>query len=207
MPICAPESSTPALLAVVLASPLLRGEYDSAALSDAATTLALAQAGAVASEPTANIWLVTSGVHLVGSERRVARPKHAGVWGLARVARVEMPSASIDSIDVVPPVHHGLRALVGIMDSAQASCEIASRGSTQFEVRLRRGATVRASAVHPMVTAGAEIVITGGLGGLGLNTTPWLLSHGARTVVLTSRSGQVARDGQGLGVLPRFIHF
>ena len=32
-------------------------------------------------------------------------------------------------------------------------------------------------------------VITGGLGGFGLQLTQWLIDRGARTVILTSRSG------------------
>ena len=32
-------------------------------------------------------------------------------------------------------------------------------------------------------------VITGGLGGFGLELTQWLIDRGARTLILTSRSG------------------
>ena len=110
-----------------------------------------------------------------------------------------MPNANVDSIDVVPNVMGLARALVGTFDSAQSSVELASRGVTQYEIRLRRGATVDAAAVKPKAVAGSEVVITGGLGGLGLHITPWLLAHKAKNVVLTSRSGQVTRDGQGLG--------
>ena len=41
-------------------------------------------------------------------------------------------------------------------------------------------------------------LITGGLGGLGLRAAVLLVRHGAPRVVLASRSGRVARDGQGL---------
>ena len=42
--------------------------------------------------------------------------------------------------------------------------------------------------------------ITGGLGGLGLRAAALLVAGGVFDVVLASRSGQVAREGQGLEV-------
>ena len=41
-------------------------------------------------------------------------------------------------------------------------------------------------------------MITGGLGGLGLRAAALLVEGGAVHVLLTSRGGRVARDGQGL---------
>ena len=42
------------------------------------------------------------------------------------------------------------------------------------------------------------ILITGGLGGLGLVTAEALVEAGARKLVLVSRSGKIKRDDQGL---------
>ena len=151
--------------------------------------------------------LLTRGAHGpapagMGGTAGRAGASNGGVWGLARVTRVEMPSANVDSIDVLPSPQHSLRAFIGAMEATptlRGSCELASRGTRQFEVRLRRGATVKAKQIKPKGVSGSEVVITGGLGGLGLHTTPWLLARSAQCVILTSRSGQVARDGQGLG--------
>ena len=41
-------------------------------------------------------------------------------------------------------------------------------------------------------------MVTGGLGGLGLQGAALLAKMGATRLVLASRSGRVARDGQGL---------
>ena len=40
--------------------------------------------------------------------------------------------------------------------------------------------------------------MTGGLGGLGLRAAALLAERGAPSIVLASRSGRIARDGQGL---------
>ena len=42
------------------------------------------------------------------------------------------------------------------------------------------------------------VLITGGLGGLGIVTAEALVDMGARCIVLASRSGKVKYDGQGL---------
>ena len=166
---------------------------------------ALMQAFKLVSSMETRLVLLTRGAHgpqLCGGSVGRAGASNGGVWGLACVTRVEMPNANVDSADVLPPATIGtigLRALVGVLDSAQISTELASRGSMQLEVRLRKGAIVKPASIYPKAVAGAEVVITGGLGSLGLHITPWLLAHSASTVILTSRSGQVARDGQGLG--------
>ena len=166
---------------------------------------ALMQALKLVSSMQTRLVLLTRGAHgpqLCGGSVGRAGASNGGVWGLACVTRVEMPNANVDSADVLPPATIGtigLRALVGVLDSAQISTELASRGSMQLEVRLRKGAIVKPASIYPKAVAGAEVVITGGLGSLGLHITPWLLAHSASTVILTSRSGQVARDGQGLG--------
>jgi hypothetical protein len=46
--------------------------------------------------------------------------------------------------------------------------------------------------------ASSDVVITGGLGGLGLSISAWLRDSGGSRLILTSRSGRVARGGQGL---------
>lgn len=54
-------------------------------------------------------------------------------------------------------------------------------------------------AIHPpLLQAAGVYVITGGLGGLGLLTAQCLVCAGARKIVLLSRSGTVAYQGQGL---------
>ena len=67
------------------------------------------------------------------------------------------------------------------------------------EARLRRERAVKEPSRHA-VSVGS-CVITGGLGGLGLRAAAMLSSNGAAWLLLTSRSGRVAREGQGLEAL------
>ena len=44
----------------------------------------------------------------------------------------------------------------------------------------------------------SPVLVTGGLGGLGLHFAGWLLARGCGPIVLVSRRGTVARDSQQL---------
>ena len=55
-----------------------------------------------------------------------------------------------------------------------------------------------ATSTQEQALACGVYAITGGLGGLGLRGAELVLERGASSVVLASRSGRVARGGQGL---------
>ena len=82
---------------------------------------------------------------------------------------------------------------------AEAEAEVAWVGRTPHATRLRRA---EAAGAQRRPIAGAEgpttWLVTGGLGGLGLRAASLLAERPATRLVLTSRSGRVARDGQGL---------
>ena len=78
--------------------------------------------------------------------------------------------------------------------SVGGETELAMRGVDRRVSRLRAGELLRR---NPAAVRGTY-VITGGLGGLGLRAAELVLDRGASSVVLASRSGRVARGGQGL---------
>ena len=115
---------------------------------------------------------------------------YGGVWGFARVLRLEHAGLRVQSVDI----SRGVSTACGLHGSA-TEAEVAWRGAACFGARLRCTSTpsTRAAAVSTGAYA-----ITGGLGGLGLRAAALLMERGASRVVLASRSGRVVRDGQGL---------
>ena len=94
-------------------------------------------------------------------------------------------------------------------DGASAARQMRPSDFTVQEVFVTRATGVcmpalrRTDAVAPQgygtrVLPKGDVFITGGLGGLGLTLSSWLLGAGCSHLVLTSRSGRIARDGQGL---------
>ncbi|MEZ5410407.1 MAG: SDR family NAD(P)-dependent oxidoreductase [Acidimicrobiales bacterium] len=59
-------------------------------------------------------------------------------------------------------------------------------------------AVARARRAAPVLDPNGIYLITGGYGGVGLMAAQWMASRGARTIVVTGRSGRVPEQSQGL---------
>merc|ERR1711995_66113 len=126
---------------------------------------------------------------------------HGGEWGFARVVRLEQPAMLAVSVDADSSPHGSEPAAARTVRliGAEAEPQLVWAGRRSGAARLRRGAARRpVGSVPPLLHCGAAFCVTGGLGGLGLRAAALLRERGASHVVLSSRSGEVAREGQGL---------
>ena len=92
-------------------------------------------------------------------------------------------------------------ALCSCATGGEAETEVAlCSGGAQCVSRLRRGLKSPSLQARAAIRAGGDgtWVVSGGLGGLGLCGASVLAQLEASRIVLTSRSGRVARDGQRL---------
>jgi hypothetical protein len=139
--------------------------------------LAIAQGqAAVAGAPSA--CLLTSGAVLSHGEI------HAGTWGLARTARVEV-SVPLRSLDA--PVPFALTRVACLTEP-----EAVEHSGASLMPRLARAPLITEPIA--LLVRGSHLV-TGGTGGLGLLTARWLAQHdGTDALLLASRSGSLARD-------------
>ncbi|NGO72888.1 type I polyketide synthase, partial [Streptomyces boncukensis] len=154
-----------------------------------ADTLAAVQA---LGEVPAPLWVLTRGAVAVGRSDRLEHPDQATVWGLGRVAALELPQRWGGLIDL--PTHLDTRAgtrLANILADGSED-QVAIRGAGVYGRRLARAlpAAVTGTGWQPTGT----VLITGGTGALGTHTARWLAGRGAPHLVLTSRSG-TAPDG------------
>ena len=151
----------------------------------------------------------TQSAHPLRLAPAAAAAAHGGSWGLARVVRLEHSEIRIRSADVACGPGWG-GVLQGLAIAVQGSAGVAGSVSEEMEAawlsvaerrvaRLRRDSypKERARGVVTSVTNGVY-AITGGLGGLGLQTAKVLVARRNVSVILASRSGRVVRDGQGL---------
>ena len=119
---------------------------------------------------------------------------HGGVWGMARVLRLEHASLRTQSTDISHCASFG--GMVTAAARAQEA-EVAWGARVCCVARLRASSISTLSKGDELLLSGVY-TITGGLGGLGLRAGSLLVERGAARVVLASRSTRVARDGQGL---------
>ncbi|WP_257460229.1 type I polyketide synthase [Archangium lipolyticum] len=172
----APSSSEPSLAEVESAQQL--GVHSAVRLMQA-----LVRGG---SANGARLWLCTRGSQPVGGVA-CASPLHAPMWGLGRVIALEHPAAWGGLVDLDPSAPAGeVEALWRELSGSDGEDQVAFRGGARYIARLVSAPP--APALAPVtLRADATYLITGGLGGLGLHVARWMVSKGARHLVLLGR--------------------
>ena len=137
-----------------------------------------------------------------GSAAVLGGAAHGGACGFGRVLRLERAAQPMVNVDVSGgTLHDALQQLRPMLTSVVVAPSMQAREG-EWVVRSRAWCVPRlrqheaVGREKPVQLRGA-LVITGGLGGLGLRAAK-ALSGGTHAIVLASRSGKVARDGQGL---------
>ncbi|MGF1430820.1 type I polyketide synthase [Kitasatospora sp. LaBMicrA B282] len=159
-----------------------------------AETLALLAGGL-----EAPLWCVTRGAVSVGRADGVSAPGQGLVWGLGRVAGLELPRVWGGLVDLpVGGVDERVVARLVSVLVGGVEDQVAVRGSGVFGRRL-----VRASWGAGEWVPSGTVLVTGGTGALGVAVARWLAGAGAERVVVTSRRGLGApgvAELAGLGV-------
>ncbi|WP_280343043.1 type I polyketide synthase [Nocardia abscessus] len=152
-----------------------------------ASALHLVQAAALAGEPT--VWLLTRHGQRVDSADRVT-PEHSALWGFARSAQLEHREIGcrLLDLDYLTDIHAVVDALV----TPAAPGQLALRQGRRRVPRLVPMDTVPGG--FPAGSGvGQTVLITGGLGGVGLRLARWFVERGWPDLVLAARSAPDAR--------------
>jgi hypothetical protein len=128
---------------------------------------------------------------------------HGCCWGLARIIRLEhasvrMLAADLSHLVATQSAPDALATEASLALKVAAESELSWNGSDRFAARLRGGTRLTSVSSKANAQGPWAAFVSGGLGGLGLHAAGVLLDVGAARLVLSSRSGHIARDGQGL---------
>ena len=138
----------------------------------------------------APVWAVTRGAVSVGTGDDVVFPWQAGVWGLGRVAGLELPARWGGLIDLPPEVDTRVaRRLPALLAKGTDEDQVAVRS---FGVFGRRVVPAPAAAGVTAWEPSGTVLITGGTGALGAHVARDLAARGARRLLLLSRRGPAA---------------
>jgi epothilone polyketide synthase D len=112
-------------------------------------------------------------------------PAQSAVRGFARTLELEKPEVSVRRVDLDPAsdAQACAEALVRELGAGEDT-EVALRGAARKVPRLKR---VDLPCEPASLKPDSVYLITGGLGALGLVTAKWMVSRGARNLVLCSR--------------------
>ncbi|HEX7843179.1 MAG TPA: SDR family NAD(P)-dependent oxidoreductase [Kofleriaceae bacterium] len=144
----------------------------------------------------ARVWLVTAGVQPIAETRGVVP---ATLWGLGRTVAQEHPELFGGLVDLAPDASPEAmaRQLHRELTGSDGEDQIALREDTRYVARLRRTALPagrhRAGPGGFTCRADSAYLVTGGAGALGLLVARSLVEHGARRIILMSRTALPSR--------------
>jgi myxalamid-type polyketide synthase MxaE and MxaD len=143
---------------------------------------------------------VTQGGRSLGEAKseRIS-PSQATLWGLGQVISMEFPELRTVRIDLDPsekPAQADIENILREIALDQGEDQVAYRSKQRSVARLTRNSSIKMQPerLKSLIRGDACYLVTGGLGGLGLNVMKWLLGHGAKDVVLVGRkapSGEI----------------
>ncbi|WP_413098313.1 SDR family NAD(P)-dependent oxidoreductase [Streptomyces sp. Inha503] len=144
----------------------------------------------------APLWCVTRGAVATGLTDRVDDPEQALLWGLGRVAAIELPDRWGGLVDLPANADaKALRRFAAAVSGTSGENQLAIRQAGLFGCRLVR--VVPADGA-PRWTPSGTVLLTGATGGLGPHVARWLAANGAEHLLLTSRQGMSARGAAEL---------
>ncbi len=133
------------------------------------------------------LWLVTRGAQSAGAESSKVTPAQSVLWGMGRVIAAEHPEAfgRLIDLDTGATTNDAELLCREILRPAGGEDQIVYRAGQRHVARLVRSTIAKDEPV--LFKESATYLITGGLGGLGLECAGWMIDHGARHIALASR--------------------
>lgn len=145
------------------------------------------------------LWIGTQGVHAPAGATPPAMAPAAvaqgALWGLGRTIAAELPRfwGGVVDLDAVADAATCGRDLAAELLGHHTDDQIAYQSAARHVGRLRQRREL-ASAPPAKIKADATYLITGGLGGLGLEVARWLAASGAKHIALVQRTELPARS-------------
>lgn len=157
---------------------------------------------AAAREPAGNmlrLYFVTKGA-MAQQDGQATAFAQAPLWGLAQSLAVEYPTrwGGIVDLDAASPAPDDARQLFEWLQQTDGEDRLALRAGRRYAARLQRDDSAKPAIGQIHFDANATYLITGGLGGLGLEVARWLASLGAGNLALVSRGEPGAETAKTL---------
>ena len=150
--------------------------------------LHLVQALAQRAQPLpGGLWIATQGAQPAVTPPTAAGLRQSPLWGVGRVVALEQPQLWGGLVDLDASDEQAAQQLLAEIESGDGEDQVAWRGGERMVARLQRVA--RPAAQTFRLRGDRSYLITGGLGGLGLETARRLAQQGAGQLLLMGRRG------------------
>lgn len=160
------------------------------------TALTISQGIIATKQNSFRLYFVTCGAQAVNNEQNKFAVHQSTLWGLGRTIALEENLLGCTNIDLDPSYDHlapeSLQNLYAEISNSYMDDQVAFRGKQRFLRRLIRKAStnnaiISKNELQHEIIPNSTYIITGGLGGLGLNVASLLVSKSATNLVLISR--------------------
>ncbi|WP_338866152.1 type I polyketide synthase [Myxococcus stipitatus] len=148
------------------------------------------------------LWLVTQAARGEGPGRERVNVAQAPLWGLGQVIAMEHPELGCTRVDLHAVAEAAPEILFKELAAHSLEDQVALRVGTRRVARFVRAVeALEPRDLSERVVADGTYLITGGLGGLGLQVARWLVEQGARSLVLLGRGAPSVEAEGSLGEL------
>lgn len=165
-------------------------EGDALALtSEAAQLLKAVEAHDWRPQPPPRVWFLTRGAQAVLPGDGAPNAAHAALWGMGRVAAVEMSDAWGGLLDLEATSDTIPSAVADALLGASPETQLALRGGEWHVARLAPAPSLAHTpgGRKTRFRQDAAYLVTGGLGALGASVAWWMVWQGARKLILVGR--------------------
>ncbi len=150
------------------------------------------------------LYLFTRGVHAVDRNDTSIAVSQAGIWGLGRTLALEHPALECTRVDLsCQSMPDEAEKIVRELFAKDGEDQVALRPSGRFVARMIRSTIEAVPQREFAFHADRTYLITGGLGGLGLELASWMVNQGVRHLLLIGRS---APSPQANAIVDRLKH-
>ena len=139
------------------------------------------------------LWFVTANTQNTESRRQHVDPVQASLWGLGRTAAIEYPGiwGGLIDLQLNDDQTQDIDALAEELLNPDGETQIViSTGKRRHVSRFVRQPLSDFAVQSPPVRSDATYLVTGGLGMLGRSVAKWLISKGAKQLILTGRNAK-----------------
>jgi amino acid adenylation domain-containing protein len=168
-------------------------DLSAAAYRICGTTLQMVQTLLQENYQAPRLWLLTCGAQAVSETEAIHGFAQAALWGMGRTIALEHPEfnavcVDLDEQQALPTQATALCALLSATAPQVASeKQLALRNGIWHGARLDRAQPAHDAQPMP-IQRQATYLVTGGLGGIGLEVADWLAAQGAGRLLLLGRS-------------------
>jgi len=150
-----------------------------------------------------SLFLITNNARTITPIDNINNVIHSSLWGMAQSLRYEFPDIKCKCIDLSSaPIDEEIEALISEILAGNSEEQVAYRSNKRYVGRLRKGfpsnQQTHKKVSNLNISKEGTYVISGGLGGLGLELAKWLAKQGASSLVLLSRSGPKNTEQQDI---------